>query len=47
SNELGGEVITNERVMCRMAYLVARLAAGDIPSRQNHQETHLGHSMCT
>ena len=24
SNELGGEVITNERVMCRMAYLVAR-----------------------
>ncbi|KOS36690.1 hypothetical protein ACN38_g12553 [Penicillium nordicum] len=24
SNELAGEVITNERVMCRMAYLVAR-----------------------
>ncbi|KOS38990.1 hypothetical protein ACN38_g10186 [Penicillium nordicum] len=25
SNELGGEVTTNERVMCRMAYLVARI----------------------
>ncbi|KOS39211.1 hypothetical protein ACN38_g9949 [Penicillium nordicum] len=31
SNELGGEVITNERVMCRMAYLVTP------PSRYNHE----------
>ncbi|KAJ9486164.1 hypothetical protein VN97_g7175 [Penicillium thymicola] len=23
-SEIGGEVVTNERVMCRMAYLVAR-----------------------
>jgi hypothetical protein len=26
-NAIGGEVVTNERVMCRVAYLVARTSA--------------------
>ena len=28
SNELGGEVITKKRVMCRVAYLIARRCRG-------------------